>query len=350
MKVKTSTVVLTIISAVIVILGVTYFGYLLPIMNFANNERASTPIPDVETVSGDLIKVSTPEPENPYATPGESSRDNIQYAPTLPESNTNILVLGTDQSAGLTDSIYVVSIDKTGKEIQIISIPRDSYVPYDDSVVQILKNKGIYKSPGMFKINAAPNIGTYYVHYTGGKFQNTGVNFLCSILQSMLGYRIDDYVEVDFQGFKDLVDSFGGVTVNVAEDMYTPNGELTLSKGTHKLNGEMALYYARARHKYTSTGKEVGTAGDPYRKDHQLNMITDMAKDIITVDNIARVKDIMAVLQNAVYHSFDMNDFGDYAQMGIDYAHGEYKVKTVLIEGQWFDPLGDHISYCKIYK
>lgn len=345
MKIKTSAVVLAVVSAIVVLGGIGYYNYLLPILNFTEGDKHVSG-GETNIGNGPVLDI----PANPDATPGDYTSDSYEYAPELPESNINILLLGTDDSASLTDTICVLSVNQEAHTIQVISIPRDAYVPYNATVSNALKNRGVYYSPGMLKINASPYIGREIVNYTGGSFNDAGINFLCSIIQNLLGYRIDEYVSVNFEGFKDVVDAFGGVNITVEEDMYSYHGDLVLSKGLHKLNGEMALFYARARHRYNSEGKDIGSAGDPYRKDHQLKMLTEMGKQVVTVDNIMNVKSIMESLQKAMNHSFDLNDMGGYAGIGLDYAKGKYQIETVLIEGDSIDPLGDGVCYYKIYR
>ena len=344
MKVKTSAVVLAIVSAVVVLAGIGYYNYLLPLINFTVEKKVDSN--GVEIGSDSFIDI----PADPHATPGDSTSVGTEYAPKIPESNINILLLGTDDSASLTDTICVLSVNQEAHTIRVISIPRDAYVPYNSTVSNALKNAGVYYSPGMLKINASPYIGREIVNYTGGIFKDKGVNFLCSIIQNLLGYRIDEYVSVNFEGFKDVVDAFGGVEITVEEDMYSGGGELVLSAGKHKLDGEMALFYARARHRYNSKGQDIGSPGDPYRKGHQLKMLTEMAKQVVTVDNVMNMKSILESLQNAMNHSFDLGDLSGYAGIGLDYANGKYQVETVLIEGDSIDPLGDGVCYYKIYN
>ncbi len=348
MKVKTSTIVLSIFSVLIVVCGLVYYNYGLPFLSFMNNQSVdeNTPPPG-PTIQAEQV-LSTPAPSE-QSSHGETTASNSSKAPKVPDSNINILLIGKDSSAGLTDTLMVLSINQEAKEALLISIPRDAYVPYGDSISSSLKKAGLYYSPGMFKINAAANVGSSVINYTGGSFSNRGINFLCSIIHQLLGYRIDEYVEVNFEGFKDVVDSFGGLYITVEEDMYTSKGQLVLAKGRSKLNGEMALFYARARYRYNKNGKSLGSPGDSYRKKHQLNMLNEMAQQVVTVDNVLNAGSIMQSLQGAVYHSFDLNDLAAYGSIGIDYANGKYKMETVLIQGETFDPMGDGVSYCKIY-
>ena len=350
MKIKTSAIALCFVSVIVIVLGLVFYNYGLPFLNFMNNQ-----VPEesgsAEKPSIDSILMGTPEPGttgNPNDHPLTTSQS--EYAPEIPESAINILLLGIDESAELTDTIVVLSVDQDAKQAKIISIPRDSYVPYSNDVRQALRNEGLYYSPGMFKINAAKNIGSNVINYQGGKFENKGINFLCSVINNLLGYRIDDYVYVNFEGFKDVVDAFGGVTITVEEDMRQSDGTLVLPKGVHKLDGNLALFYARARHRYDADGNELGSLGDSYRKSHQLKMLTEMASQVVTVDNVLNAGNILNSLRNAVYHSFDLNNLSGYISLGMDYANGKYEVETILIQGDEIDPLGDGVSYVKIYS
>ena len=78
-------------------------------------------------------------------------------------------------------------------------------------------------------------------------------------------------------------------------------------------------------------------------------MLNEMAQQVVTVDNVVNAGSILQSLQGAIYHSFDLNDLAAYASIGIDYANGKYKLETVLINGESINPLGDGISYCKIF-
>ena len=79
-------------------------------------------------------------------------------------------------------------------------------------------------------------------------------------------------------------------------------------------------------------------------------MLTEMAKQVVTVDNVMNFKSILESLQKAMNHSFDLNDLSGYVGIGLDYANGKYQVETILIEGDSIDPLGDGVCYYKIYS
>ena len=109
--------------------------------------------------------------------------------------------------------------------MKLISIPRDTYVPYSADIKAAMKAKRYYYSPGAFKINASTYVGSSIISYPNGKFGNSGIDFMCDILAQMLpGCNIDEYVYVDFYGFMDIIDAVGGVTVTIPENMYKNTG------------------------------------------------------------------------------------------------------------------------------
>lgn len=145
----------------------------------------------------------------------------------------NILLLGVDARAGenasetRSDTMMLVSLDMKHRCIKLVSFLRDTwvYIPALD-----------YEQ----RLNAACSSGGYH-----GVVDAIEYNF---------GVDIDGYAVVDFEMFKVLVDSLGGVEVDVtkaeAEEVTShPNryGGVTLDKGKYKLSGEQALAYCRIR-------------------------------------------------------------------------------------------------------
>ena len=149
----------------------------------------------------------------------------------LPSDVTNILVLGSDRRSkadpGRTDVIMLVSVDRVNKVVRMLSIPRDLwvYIP------------GI----GNNRINTAHVFGGYT------KKPGAGPALVKETVKYNLGLRVDRYVVLDFNGFKDVVDTLGGVDVDVPCGLY--DGDfIQLAPGHHHLNGTQALRYARSRY------------------------------------------------------------------------------------------------------
>lgn len=148
-------------------------------------------------------------------------------------SVTNILLLGVDarnpkdDTASRSDSMMLISIDKAHNCVKMVSFLRDTwvYIPCVDKKQ---------------RLNAA--------------CQYDGYNGVVDTIEYNFGIDIDGYVVADFEMFKVLVDSIGGVEVEVSEKEAKEvtshkgrYGNVKLDAGKYKLTGEQALAYCRIR-------------------------------------------------------------------------------------------------------
>ena len=140
-----------------------------------------------------------------------------------------IALFGTDSRdvnnmyAGRSDTIIIASINPKNKSIKLISIPRDTYVNIPGR--------------GMDKINHA---------YAFGKEQLS-----IKTINNNFGLNISEYITIDFSGLIYIIDSIGGVELNIteAEKNYINSGvsKKVSSSGKVTLNGEQALQHSRNR-------------------------------------------------------------------------------------------------------
>lgn len=162
-----------------------------------------------------------------------SSLDNLDSSKNV----INILLLGIDSSEKReskrmgyrSDTIIVSSVNLDTKEVKMLSIPRDTYTDVPGN-----KNKD--------KINHAMAFG-------GGP-KKKGNQYAVQAVEDLLGINIHYYITVDMDAVKSIVDTIGGVTIDVERNM--ASREKVLEKGEQKLNGEQALIYLRDRN--TSIG------------------------------------------------------------------------------------------------
>jgi LCP family protein required for cell wall assembly len=172
--------------------------------------------------------------------------------------NTNnrvsFLLIGTDKRPGASsynaDSIIVASFDTKTKLVSLLSIPRDTRVTLSGS-----KN--------YCKINALPSL--------------KGIPELEKQVTSLTGIKLNGYVLTNFEGFKDIIDTLGGITIDVEKNMYYETGDqedgyINLKAGVQKLNGTKALQYARFRHDATA---DIG------RTARQQKVLTAVAKKML---------------------------------------------------------------------
>lgn len=142
-----------------------------------------------------------------------------------PDVRTNILISSIEK--GESDVILVASIEHNKREIDIIFIPRDTFFKFQGGVARnVDKLKDVYATLGIEGLTEAVE----------------------GVLQGMV---IDHYITIDYKGFIDIVDSIGGVAVQIDERMFyvdsqeTPPLIIDFAPGNHTLNGKDSLKYIR---------------------------------------------------------------------------------------------------------
>jgi LCP family protein required for cell wall assembly len=151
----------------------------------------------------------------------------------------NILVAGIDSREGLShkqkrqlhvgsatslnsDTLMLVHIPANHSGVDVVSIPRDSWVSIPGH--------------GMNKINAAIGFG--------------GPSLMVRTVEQLTGLIINDYAEVDFTGFVKVIDALGGVDICVPYAVDDPYSGLDITAGEHHVDGITALEFARDRHSF----------------------------------------------------------------------------------------------------
>ncbi|TWG06462.1 LCP family protein [Streptomyces brevispora] len=176
----------------------------------------------------------------------------------LPTSGQNLLVLGSDSRAGAenkalggggsvsgarSDTAMVVHIPEGRSRAVAVSIPRDTLVT----------------RPECTKADGSTMDSANRVMFNS-VYSQVGPACVVKTVEKMSGVRIDHYLEINFAGFKDLVDAIGGVTVDVPQDIHDKASGLDLTAGPHKLDGTESLSYVRTRHGI-GDGSDLGRIG-----------------------------------------------------------------------------------------
>lgn len=203
----------------------------------------ATRLPDVMPGTWPTIQSVLPTPTYTPIPLGAQPRPPRNWNPdTLPLAEpVNILLLGTDRRPGetdvpRTDAIMLIRADPQRHRIALLSLPRDLWVTIPEY--------------GTNRINAAYVWGEVY-QASGG-----GIGLAGRTINNLLGIRVDYVIVVDFEGFIGLIDTLGGVTVDVEKELYDPTfptmdyGYMTahfLPGPTH-MDGHTALIYSRIRH------------------------------------------------------------------------------------------------------
>lgn len=115
-------------------------------------------------------------------------------------------------------------------------------------------------------------------------------------VEKMSGIRMDHYIEVDFTGFKKLVDQLGGVKITTTRAIDDPKSHLKLAPGTHTLDGEQSLGLVRTRH-------SVGDGSDLGRIELQqafIKALIEQVKSIGVFSNPKKLYDLADTATRAI--------------------------------------------------
>jgi len=170
-----------------------------------------------------------------------------------------VLLIGVDrrepEEPARSDTIMLAVLDPGQPQVDVLSIPRDTRV----------------KIPGRGydKINAAHAYG-------GPKLLLDTVNYL-------LGSHVTKYVELDFQGFEKIIDTLGGIEIDVDKRMDYPEEGIDLYAGLQRLNGYDALGFVRFRN---DPGADITRIG---RQQKFIQALVDQALKLSTVPKIPQL-------------------------------------------------------------
>ncbi|MEP7358569.1 MAG: LCP family protein, partial [Anaerolineales bacterium] len=261
------------------------------------------PAPDTETASPSptarpgidpTLGASSPDPSVALEMPVPAAMPQLR----LDKDIVNILLLGRDtdrtDATYRTDVMIVASINKDANAVTLLTIPRDLFVYI----------------PGwtMNRINTAAAHGDA-IGYPGG-----GVALLEQTILYNLGIPIHGWARVDFDGFKDIVDTVGGVDVPVTcamqdwrlkepglDQQNADNWELyTVTPGVQHMDGDLGLWYARSRKRssdYDRSRRQHQVLRAIFDKALQLKMITKVpelySQDLAIVDTDQGLGDLL---------------------------------------------------------
>jgi LCP family protein required for cell wall assembly len=173
----------------------------------------------INKTSVSLTKVGADKPQN-YLVVGSDTRDGLDKSdPDYSKFNGD----GSGNGPKHSDTIMVMRVDPTNDTVNLLSLPRDLWVPIADT-------------------GESQRINTAYS-------AEDGPQRLIDTIQQDFGIPINHYIEVDFNGFKGVVDAIGGVPMYFDTPMRDGNSGLNITEaGCTTLDGEQALGFARARH------------------------------------------------------------------------------------------------------
>ncbi len=213
------------------------------------------------------------------------------------EDRINILLLGiggkSHDGGQLTDTNIIISVKPSNGEVAMLSIPRDLYVP--------IAEYGVWR-----KINSANAYGEW-------NEEGSGPKVAAQTIENIFNLPIHYYVRVDFQGFEQVIDEFGGVDVYVENTLsdykYPIRGKedvmpienryehLYIEKGWQHMDGELALKYARSRHAQGIEGSDFARSR---RQQKVLSALKDKVFKFTTFLNMNKINGLLGALNEHV--------------------------------------------------
>src|SRR5947208_1492939 len=229
----------------------------------------------------------------------------------------NLLVMGFGGSghdgAYLTDSMVVMSLLPQSHHTTLISVPRDLWV-------QIPPGSGQYH-----KINAAYEYGS-----NNNAKPADGGNAAAAKVSLVTGLDVKYWLTINFQGFREFIDSIGGIDVYVPDSFtanYPANDDPSInpnwikvhfSKGMQHMNGETAIRYARAR--YVLDNPAEGS--DFARSARQQIMIKAALSKVKQMSTWPSLYNALNALQHTIYTNLSLADLMQFAlKMDLTNAH-----------------------------
>jgi len=252
-------------------------------------------------------------------TPQENTQSQTLPSETEPDSEPiNILLIGQDRSEGddrtRSDTIILCTFRKSRHSLVMTSFLRDLYVEIPGH--------------GKNRINAAYIYG--------------GMPLLNQTLEENFGIKIDGNLEVDFSGFTKIIDTLGGVSIELRQDeaeAINLSTSRTLTEGTQLLTGTEALAYARIR-KLDSDGDFSRTARQRKLlasvlnacKDSSFPTLLKLTKQLLpTVNSDIPNKELLSMALDVLPELSELNIQGQQIPQEGAYSYQTIRGMSVLV-------------------
>lgn len=249
----------------------------------------------------------------------DNSAENVDMeAPASQKAGVyNILIVGTDDGGVRTDTIIIAHLDVNTHTTALMSVPRDTLIYGDYSVPKIT---AVYGNAGQ-----------------GEK----GIMALEDKLETVVGFRVDGYVIVDLDAFRETVDLVGGVEFDVPQDMYYVDASqdlyIDLKEGLQVLDGEHAEQLVRYR-KYPEA--------DIQRTRVQQDFLRALAKQCLSISTASKISDLADVFYTYVKTDLTV---GNMVYFGVELMKCNFDdMKTYTLPGEGVTIQGG--SYYQLYE
>jgi len=255
-----------------------------------------------------------PPPSPDVQAPGQVSGDEEKAQ--LSEQ-INVLLMGVDtrgnELVARADTLMLASVNPDKKRAVVVSIPRDTRV--------------MIPGVGWEKINATTVYG--------------GPELAMEIVSRLLNVPVNYYAICDYQGFIDIIDTLGGVTINVERNMYHYDPEdngiwtINLKKGKQRLNGREALMYVRYRNY---------DLGDITRTQHQQKFLRALVDEVMQPATVVKLPKLVPQVFKSIKTNLGLDDMVKLARAAQSFS--EYDIVSQTLPGYFLEV--DGISFWEV--
>lgn len=226
------------------------------------------------------------------------------------ENKINILIFGLDKNeyrdtkqhyeVYRSDTIMLATIDLEEKTVDIVSIPRDTYVP-------------IYNKNFKDKINTCFYYGKR-VASSDEEEINTGIEYLTGTVSNILGnIPINYYIGItDMDVVTDIIDEIGGIDIDVLYTLYANKGKdkskVEVEKGFQTLDGKDLLYYARYR---------MYPLGDIDRVSNQQHIIKTLMDNLKSTNKLIKIPQIYKLVSDNLTTNLSFTQISALSLLGL---------------------------------
>lgn len=247
----------------------------------------------------------------------------------------NVLLMGRDggnsKQPDVTDSMVVASIDVVNNNVSLISVPSNLWVN---------NSKGASMASHVFEKGESSFSGGINPNSSDTQTIDAGFKLVDQSISGVIGQPINYNVIINFAGLQQLVDSLGGITINVPTSINDPtmawqnnNQPVLVAAGTQTLSGKQTLLYTMSKESTSESDREqrqrevlsaifskvvsTSTLSNPLTVSKLITSLGNNIASDLSMTDAAKLYQLIAPISPNSFTSVDMSDSGKYLMSGI---------------------------------
>lgn len=226
----------------------------------------------------------------------------------------NIMIFGVDQEKTRSDVNMILRLNPETNSMSLVSIPRDTYINLREPRFADWKTKNQKIQSNVLKLTDTHS--------------RTGTEATIELIETMFDVPIDYYVKINLDGFKQIIDTMGGVEIDVPRDMYhsdpVQDFYINLKKGVQVLDGKKAEQFIRYRDDMRA---------DIERIEMQQLLIKELAKKVVKERNLIVLTKLIYDVLRYVETDFPITKIPKYAPLAMKVDVDQIRMQTLPGDG-----------------